>query len=200
MFLVKVIIKYLIVSAISISLAFLAATQYLGLKIVSAVEVASMRAAQAALNNLKAHNDLSKQRLTKKTSVKAGKRISTTMVAASTLGTVLVVAASTKFLMDDYCEEMESLLTIESIMEAKEVTFNTNECLLSLENEVETWIEDAGRGTTTILAEGKDKLTENIVNALGNTKKSINDFSASFMKSLRGKWSKITSQASDIFE
>ena len=85
-------------------------------------------------------------------------------------------------------------------MEAKEVTFNTNECLLSLENDVETWIEEAARGTTTILAEGKDKVTENIVNALGNTKKSINDFSTSFMKSLRGEWSKITSQAAEFFE
>jgi hypothetical protein len=200
MFLVKTLIKYSVISILSISLAFFAATQYLGLKMVSAVELASLRVAQSALNNLRAHNNLSKQNLTRKMSAKAGKRLSTTMVAASTLGTVLVVAASTKFLMDDYCDEMESLLTIESIMEAKEVTFNTNECLLSLENDVETWIEEAARGTTTILAEGKDKVTENIVNALGNTKKSINDFSTSFMKSLRGEWSKITSQAAEFFE
>ena len=117
MFLVKTLIKYSVISILSISLAFFAATQYLGLKMVSAVELASLRVAQSALNNLRAHNNLSKQNLTRKMSAKAGKRLSTTMVAASTLGTVLVVAASTKFLMDDYCDEMESLLTIESIMD-----------------------------------------------------------------------------------
>ena len=198
MFLVKILVKYSLVSILSISLAFFAATQYLGLKMVSAVELAGMRSAQAALNNLRAHNNLSKQKLTQKMSAKAGKRLSTTMVAASTLGTVLVVAASTKFLMDDYCDEKESLLTLEAIMEGKEVIFDTKECLLSLESEVGTWIEDATRVTPTILAEGKERVTENIVLAIGSAKQSINDFSAAFIKSLRGEWSKITSRASEI--
>ena len=200
MFLVKALIKYSVSSILSICLAFFAATQYLGLKMVSAVELASLRAAQSALNNLRAHNNLSKQNLTRKMSAKAGKRLSTTIVAASTLGTVLVIAASTKFLMDDYCDEMESLLTIESIMDGKEASFDTKECLLSLENDVESWIEDAARETPTILAEGKEKVTKDIVLAIGDAKKSINEFSTSFMKSLRGEWGKITSRVSEIFE
>ena len=203
MSLVYAIFKYLAVAAMSVSLSFVAATQYLGLKMVSAAELASLRTAQAALSKIKVHNDLSTKRLAKKMASKAGKRLSTSMVAASTFGTVLVVAASTKFIMDDYCDEKESLLTIDSLLEGKELTFNTEECIQSIQKDVGSWFQIAAEETPKLLSEKKATFTQDFNLSLNDAKRAIAEHyqsaekaikrnSSSFMQSIQEQISHLT--------
>jgi glutaredoxin len=186
--LVKEIAKYITVAVFSVAIAFSAATHYFGLRMVSSTELASLHAANTTLQKLKAHNARAKAALAKKTTAKAGRRLSTNIVAASTFGAVLVATTSAAFLIQDHCEETESLVQIDAIVEDKEVEFDMKSCVLTLEDDLEDWITEAVRQTPQVIKDQRNKLTQELGEGLNRIKQIVERSGSTTWSKIRRQW------------
>ena len=112
--------------------AYLFMTPILGLFNLTTTTVANLHkleASSAILNRLRDRKKLAKEQLKKKYLAKLGKKLSSSTIAAATIGTAAVAASTVYFAASEYCERQEELLALENELESKNDTFDQEKCL-----------------------------------------------------------------------
>jgi hypothetical protein len=111
---------------------YLFMTPILGLFSLTTTTVANLHkleASNAILSRLRDRNKLAKEQLKKKYLAKLGKKLSSSTIAAATIGTAAVAASTVYFAASEYCERQEELLALENELESKNDTFDQEKCL-----------------------------------------------------------------------
>jgi len=104
---------------------------------------ASFKASEAILNKINERNVQKKNSLKSKSTMRAGKRLSTSAISAGTIGTIAVVGATTIFLIEDHCEQIAEIHETEAILNGENEMFDYNSCLKDSRELVKDWGDEA---------------------------------------------------------
>ena len=100
-----------------------------GLISTSVSNLASLKESQLVVNRMKDRHKVKKDNVSKRFVKKSSKRVASTAVAASTIGTVAVVLTVASLEVSDYCDENKELAEDENILYGTENEFDYESCL-----------------------------------------------------------------------
>jgi hypothetical protein len=129
---------------------------------------------------MKDRHKVKKDNVSKRFVKKSGKRIASTAVAASTIGTVAVVLTVASLEVSDYCDENRELLEDENILYGTEKEFDYHSCLEegkdnvitimeSVKNDSSVAVRSAWENARTYSNEMWDELKEMSIGAFNST-------------------------------
>jgi hypothetical protein len=122
-----------------------------GFAIESVETLSQLRTSQNIAQTMKARHKNKKANASKKFLKKAGKRVTSSAVAAATLGTAAVTVIVIGLEVEDYCEDKKELLAEENILFGSDETFDYKKCL-----------SDAEKESEKILTEVKDSVSNSV--------------------------------------
>lgn len=134
-----------------------------------------MHAAQQTVQSMKQRHTAKKAKATKRIGKKAAKRVSASVLAAATIGTIAVATAVTAMEVSDYCDDKKELQEDGNILNGTNVEFDMEMCL-----------DEGKEDAKAILDDVKATSTQTVKNAMENTA----DYSAD-------KWNAIKQASSD---
>jgi hypothetical protein len=140
---------------------YLFMTPILGLFNLTTTTVAhlhKLEASNAILNRLRDRNKLAKEQLKKQYLAKLGKKISSSTIAAATIGTAAVAASTVYFAASEYCERQEELLALENELESKTDAFDQEKCLDLAKNDAAELLATARAPNLADLEEMKEEI------------------------------------------
>jgi hypothetical protein len=155
-------VKYLAAMVLGAALSVAVLTQYLGYQFVKAGEFAAMKAAQATLEKIRSHNESKKAVAKKKMAQKAGKRLSTGVIASATVGSLLVSATSIGFLVQDYCDEQKEIHELDAMLDGSTSNFDFAECAKVTKSEAGAWIQAGLDDLPSTLSKEGQRLREEL--------------------------------------
>lgn len=131
-----------------------------GLVATSIEQMNQLRQSQQVVETMKDRNADKKHKSPRKFAQKAGKKLSTTAVAAATVGTVAVVGVTTFFLAEEYCDEKEELNEETNLLYGTNEAFNRKACLTAAEQDVKVVWDDVKEGATGAVKTAIDETSE----------------------------------------
>jgi hypothetical protein len=100
-----------------------------GMVATTMAKLQSLQASQQVVEKMKKKNTDRKHTSSKRLATRTAKRITSTVLAAATIGPVAVAVAMISFEVADYCDEKRWLHEDDGILAGKETPFEVNQCL-----------------------------------------------------------------------